>query len=274
MIYDGKRASIEIQNALREQVAKLSSPPSLAVISASSHPSIASFIKIKRKFGEAIGVTVNEFNFPESIGGEQLILEIQKILQEKEYTGAVVQLPLPSSYNVEKILSALPQSLDVDILGKNAWEDFVKHGTNVPPVAGAVAHILNDTKTEIHGKNIVIIGQGRLVGLPVTTWLKHQGVTPHIVDITTSDEVRMKLYKEADIVVTGIGSPHHLRPEYFKNNVILIDAGTSEQSGVLAGDCNPDCATTALVFTPVPGGVGPLTVAHLFKNIVGAACSL
>jgi methylenetetrahydrofolate dehydrogenase (NADP+)/methenyltetrahydrofolate cyclohydrolase len=271
MIYDGRKAAGEIQNELRARVAKLPHTPSLLVISVSSHPSIASFIKIKRKFGEALGVEVNEFNFEETITEVTLLQEITTILGTKSYTGAIIQLPLPPSLNTQTILDAIPVALDVDVLGTDGWNRFVNDGKIVPPVAGAVAHILKDTVSELRGKNVVVIGQGKLVGLPVSTWLAHQGVTPHIIDIDTDEPTRMKLYNEADIVITGIGSPHHLIPEYFKNNVVLIDAGTSEQSGVLSGDCDPRCASTALVFTPVPGGVGPLTVAHLFKNLIEKA---
>ena len=268
MIYNGKEASIRIREALKESVALLKQSPSLAVISASSHPSIASFIAIKKKFGEAIGAHVVEYAYEESIGEASLIEAIQTIADQGIHTGIIVQLPLPSSYSAKKVLDAIPEHLDVDVLGKDSWNMFKHDGTPIPPVAGAVAYIVNDTNIDITNKNIVIIGQGILVGLPVMEWFKHHNVTPHIVDIDTSEEARMEMYKQADIVITGIGVPHHLKKEFFKDGVVLIDAGTSEQSGVIAGDCDPACADIASIMTPVPGGVGPLTVAHLFKNLI------
>ena len=268
MIYDGKKASLEIQMELKNSVEKMTTKPSLAVISIAHHPSITSFIKIKKRFGEAIGVKIDEFNFLESFGEDNLISEIKKISDSKKYNGMIVQLPLPVGYNSEKILNSIPQKLDVDVLGIEAWNTFKNNKFPVPPVAGAVAHILHTTSIDIKTKKVVILGNGKLVGSPVYKWFLHQGVTPTIVDITTSEEIKNKAYKEADIVVSGIGVPHNLKPDYFKNGVVLIDAGTSEQAGVLAGDCDPLCATIASVFTSVPGGVGPLTVAHLFKNIL------
>jgi 5,10-methylene-tetrahydrofolate dehydrogenase/methenyl tetrahydrofolate cyclohydrolase len=130
-----------------------------------------------------------------------------------------------------------------------------------------VAYILNDTTTSLVNKKVVIVGRGKLVGEPVAIWFKQQGAEPILIDINTPLEDRMVAYKEADIVVSGIGKPHHLKKEFFKSGVILIDAGTSEQAGVLAGDFDPSCSEIASIITPVPGGVGPLTVACLFRNI-------
>ncbi len=267
MIYDGKKASLVLQEQIKKKVSELKQKPTFAIISVSTHPSIASFIKIKRKFAEAIGVAINEYNFPESFGEENLISEIQNIINKKENTSLIIQLPLPSSYNTKRVLDTIPKDLDADVLGKDAWESFIKNNNPVPPVAGAVAYILKDTNTDIKNKKIVIIGQGILVGLPVTEWFRHQGAHPDIIDINTDEKTKIKLYKEADIVISGIGKPHYLKKEFFKEGVIIIDAGTSEQAGVLAGDCDLSCEEVASVITPVPGGVGPLTVAFLFKNI-------
>ncbi|MCF7843782.1 bifunctional 5,10-methylenetetrahydrofolate dehydrogenase/5,10-methenyltetrahydrofolate cyclohydrolase [Candidatus Gracilibacteria bacterium] len=268
MIYDGKKASLILQDKLREHVVLLTQVPKLAVISISTHPSIASFIKIKRKFADAIGVNMKEYDFPESFGEENLIKEIQILINSNQFTGIIVQLPLPSSYNTQRILDTIPKKLDVDVLGKEALESFKANCNPIPPVAEAVAHILNYTNTDISNKKIVIIGNGKLVGSPVYTWFSHQNLRPDIVDINTNENLKLKLYKEADIVISGVGIPHHLKPEFFKRGVILIDAGTSEQLGVFTGDCDPTCADVASIITPVPGGVGPLTVAHLFKNVV------
>lgn len=271
MIYDGKKASLFIQSQLQERVQALSCPPKLAVLSIATHPSIVSFIKIKRRFAEAIGIIMEEYDFDESVNESELIQKIKELSKTNEYAGIVVQLPLPKTFNTQSVLDALPEDLDVDVLSSFAWKTFMTTQKPIPPVAEAIAYILHDTHTNLAHKKVVIIGQGKLVGLPVTAWFTHQGITPEIITIDTDEITRLKLYKEGDIVISGIGIPHHLKPEYFKEGVILIDAGTSEQSGVLAGDCDPRCADSASVFTPVPGGVGPLTVAFLFYNVVTSA---
>lgn len=271
MLYDGRSEAKKLQALLRERVDALTTPPSLAVIAVATHPAITSFISIKKKFGEAIGVSVEEFYYEASTGEEKLVEEIKKIIESKKHTGIIIQLPLPSLYDTQKILDTLPSELDVDILGKAAWHTFATKGAPLPPVAGAIAHVLNSITTELPHKNIVVVGQGRLVGLPTTLWCQHQSITPTIIDITTPEDTRKVLYKNADIVISGIGVPHHLHPDYFSPGVVLIDAGTSEQAGVLAGDCDPRCESVASVMTPVPGGIGPLTVAYLFINLLERA---
>jgi 5,10-methylene-tetrahydrofolate dehydrogenase/methenyl tetrahydrofolate cyclohydrolase len=274
MIYNGKQASLLIQEKLKARIVDLPKKPSLAVFSIAEHPSITSFIKIKRTFGEAIGVKIDEYSYDATFGEASLIQKIDDISLSGNNTGIIVQLPLPASYNTQRILDTIPEHLDVDILGARAWKLFADTNTIIPPVAGAVAHILQDMKLELSGKKIVVIGNGILVGKPVSTWFKNKHTNVTVLDVNTPENVRKQFYKEADVVVTGIGSPHHLKKEFFKEGVVLIDAGTSEQAGVLAGDCDPACAEVASIFTPVPGGVGPLTVACLFENVVSKAETL
>lgn len=271
MIYNGKEASLALREKLKTRVTTLTQQPSLAVFSIAEHPSITSFIKIKRTFGETIGVKIDEYSYDASFGEAELIKKIDDVSLSGNYTGIIVQLPLPASYNTQRILDTIPERLDVDVLGARAWKLFSDTNTILPPVAGAVAHILQDRQIELSGKKITVIGNGILVGKPVSTWFKNKHANVTVLDINTPENVRKQFYKEADIVVTGIGSPHHLKKEFFKEGVVLIDAGTSEQVGVLAGDCDPECAEIASVFTPVPGGVGPLTVACLFENVVKKA---
>ncbi len=271
MIYSGKLASQEMQLKLKARIAKLARSPVLAIISVAEHPSIQSFIKIKRKYAEEIGVTIREFNFKEESDESALVVHIEGLAKSGEYDGIIVQLPLPAHYDVKRVLDAVPVSLDVDVLSTQANTSFIEQGSPLPTVVGAVAHILKTTETNLIGKRVVVVGRGKLVGIPVAVWLRHQQVEPSIIDTETDPMLRVQLLQEADIVISGSGVPHLLTPEDVKPGVILIDAGTSEQAGVLAGDCDPRCADTAGVFTPVPGGVGPLTVAYLFDNLVSAA---
>lgn len=268
MIYNGKEASLAIQELLKAQLSTTSHKPVLVILSASTHKSVLSFIAIKKRFAEALGVRVHEYTFEESVSEETLTEAVIQAGNENGVRGIVAQLPLPPHIHVENILNAIPKHLDVDVLGENAWGVFCSNEGLTPPVAKAVEHILADTHTNIHGKNIVVIGQGRLVGAPVTQLLRNCGATPHIIDINTRDANKRELLANADIVISGIGVPHSFTKDMFKSGVVLIDAGTSEQFGKLAGDFHPECADVASVFTPVPGGVGPMTVAGLFENLV------
>jgi methylenetetrahydrofolate dehydrogenase (NADP+)/methenyltetrahydrofolate cyclohydrolase len=132
-------------------------------------------------------------------------------------------------------------------------------------VAGAVAEVLERHHVDVTGKKTVVVGAGKLVGKPVASMLAEMGAE---VSVVTSTEGSLEELKTADIVVLGAGSPGFVKPDMLKEGVVLIDAGTSESNGKLAGDADPSCAEVASVFTPVPGGIGPLAVAMIFKNLL------
>jgi 5,10-methylene-tetrahydrofolate dehydrogenase/methenyl tetrahydrofolate cyclohydrolase len=157
---------------------------------------------------------------------------------------------------------------DADVLSSSAREKFEREDPDalLPPVVAAIAEIFDTYTVVTKGKRAVVIGSGFLVGAPVATWLKQQGA--EVVVLTSRSENVPEVLRTADIIVSGAGSPHLIKPEMLKEAVVLIDAGTSESGGVLAGDADPACATRCSLFTPVPGGVGPLAVAMLFENAV------
>jgi 5,10-methylene-tetrahydrofolate dehydrogenase/methenyl tetrahydrofolate cyclohydrolase len=165
----------------------------------------------------------------------------------------LVQLPHPQA---DALLAQIPPDKDVDALGLAPKV--------LAPVAGAVKEILARSDIEVRGKKAIVVGEGRLVGKPISRMLRDMGAE---VSVVTLEQGSLAELKDADIVVSGAGSPHLIQPEMLKPGVILIDAGTSESGGRMVGDCDPACADAASVFTPVPGGVGPVAVAMLFKNL-------
>lgn len=185
-----------------------------------------------------------------------------------EADAVIVQLPLPPDMNERAVLDAIPLAADADVLSHAAYERFLKDepGALLPPVVCAVAEILERAGVTVGGKRALVIGNGRLVGAPVQAWLAREGAEVSV--LTREDfDTKHSALKEADIVVSGAGSPHLITPDLLTPGVVLIDAGTSESNGAIVGDFDPDCAEVASVFTPVPGGVGPVAVACLFKNV-------
>ncbi len=137
------------------------------------------------------------------------------------------------------------------------------------PVVGAIKEICDEVDVKIRGKKVLIIGHGRLVGAPSAVWFKQQGG-----DVMVLDEPTLNLgdfTMDADIIVCGVGSAWLVKPEMIKKGVVIFDAGTSEEGGIVVGDADPRCEDIASVFTPVPGGIGPITVAMIFKNLLGLA---
>lgn len=240
MIVDGKKISEEIIVALEKERANFG-PLSLAVISEGEDAATESFIKIKSRVAARLHVEVRRF----------IPAQIQEALL---CDGIIVQLPIP---NADSLLAAIPPEKDVDAITDG--ERIVR-----PPVAEAVSEIFVREKVAVAGKNAVVVGAGKLVGAPVTELLKYLGAR---VQVITKNQGDLADLKGADIIVLGAGEPGLVVPDMLSQGVILIDAGTSEASGRLAGDADPACANVASIFTPVPGGIGPIAVAMIFKNL-------
>ncbi len=221
-----------------------------------------SYLSIKKARATEAGVVLEVVELEADATTEAVIAEVQK-----EGAGAViVQLPLPPSIDTARVLNAIPVEKDADVLSDEAYARFETgvEGAPAPPVVGAVKEILERAQVDIHGKNVLIVGEGRLVGKPVAAWFRLQHIEPVVINET--DDIGLHA-PQADIIVSGAGSAHLITPEMLKEGVVLIDAGASESHGVLAGDAMPSCADVASVFTPVPGGVGPIAVACLFRNV-------
>jgi len=165
----------------------------------------------------------------------------------------------------------IPIEKDADVLSSVAREEFrnATVGALLPPIVAAVVEIFKNTKVKPLGKKAVVLGTGFLVGAPVATWLTQQGADVTVLNSKSAD--LSAALRAADIVVSGAGSPHLIKPDMLKQGVVLIDAGTSESSGEIVGDADPACAPKCSLFTPVPGGLGPIAVACLFGNAVTLA---
>ena len=245
--------------------------PRLAVVVVGKDPVVQKFIMQKRKTAVHIGVDFRVFPFEETIAASVLRMRVAEIVHEKKNNGVIIQLPLPQSIGKQHMLNAIIPQKDVDVLSSRAIGNVVVNaGTIISPVAGAIKALFDEYDIAYAGKRIVIMGAGALVGKPVALWLLRERVGYSLVTEDTPDA--LQLLKEADIIISGIGKPKFITGEMVKEGVITIDAGTSESQGKLAGDIDFNSVSLkASYITPVPGGVGPVTVAMLFKNLVELA---
>jgi len=267
MIIDGKKIAEEIKNSLKKEIAILGKEMRLDVIQVGENEVSEKFINIKKKIGEEIGVKVLVHRFSDVVSEEDLLQTIREISLREETSGVIIQLPLPKNFNTQKVLDSVPVEKDVDFLSSQAKEKFKSVKSKIlPPVVGAVRDILENKKISLENKKIIVIGKGKLVGEPVSNWLKNLNAEVEAVDAETKNI--FEIIKNADIIISGAGAPGLIKPEMIKNGVVIIDASTSELHGKLAGDADPLCAEKCSVFTPVPGGVGPITVVELFKNLM------
>jgi methylenetetrahydrofolate dehydrogenase (NADP+) / methenyltetrahydrofolate cyclohydrolase len=226
------------------------------------------FIRIKTRTAERLGIEIACQQYTDNIDTETACQRVSKVCNSG-YDGVIVQLPLPIGLDAQKILDRVPMDKDIDVLSTENYNLFKNNQTNmIPPVAAAVWEILQSTQTDWYHKNILIIGHGDLVGRPVSDLLSREGVIHTIVDHVTPRDEFLREVRDAEVIISGTGVPHLITPEMISHGVILIDAGTSEQSGELVGDIHPGCADVAGCMTPVPGGAGPVTVACVYKNLM------
>lgn len=270
MIVDGKKLAEEIKLSLKKEVLDLGKKIRLAIVKVGSDAVTEKFLSRKNKFAKDVGVDVKVYEFPEQISTNQLRKEISKAVHAEKNSGIIVQLPLPKHINTDYILDALPPNKDPDVLSSKSVGLFVSGRSKIlPPVVGAVNHILATYSVQLTAKNTVVVGSGRLVGKPVAIWLVNQGATASVLNSKSRDISYFT--KKADIVVSGVGKPAIITTDMVSDGVVAIDCGIAESNGMLVGDFDLGVAKQASLFTPVPGGVGPLAVAMLFSNLVELA---
>lgn len=264
---NGREIKDKIKNELCSQIKKGNNHPHLAIISVGDNPIVRSFVGLKKKFAEDIDVIVTEEIFPLDVTLAQILKKIGELNNNIEINGIIIQLPLPETIDTNKVLNSIALEKDVDVLSQKSNEQFKYQPASMtmPPVIAAIAQICRDNKLVIRGQKVLILGSGRLVGAPAEVWFKREGGEVVVVDRSVSN--LSEHTRDADIIVCGTGVPAIITPEMVKQGVILFDAGASEEGGVIVGDVDQACEEKSSMFTPVPGGIGPITVAMIFRNL-------
>lgn len=272
-IIDGRKIKDEILEEIKKGVLDLPFQPFFCDILVGNDPASLQYVRMKAKIAESVGIKFRTAEFPESITTEELIEEIENLNNVPYMCGIIVQLPLPenSSLDKNKILNAISPALDVDCLGEYNNERFYNNTGNVSyPTALACIKLLDSINLNLKDKNIVVLGQGKLVGLPVTHLLRSRGLNVTIINSKTEDTDL--ILKDSDIIISAIGHGKFITGDMIKEGVVIIDAGTSEENGSVVGDVDFDSVKDKVSFiTPTPGGVGPVTVAMLLENVFNVA---
>lgn len=270
-LIDGKKISKDILEDIRSEVKKLDFTPVFCDVLVGNDLASLKYVELKKKKALDLGIKFYDANFDKNITTEDLLKEIEKINNIPNISGIIVQLPLPSHINSKKVLDSINPKLDVDCLGEELSSKFYNGDLFLsPPTALACVYLLDSLNIDLKNKNILIIGEGKLVGKPLANILKHKNLNFNTINSRTENKERF--IKEADIIISGVGKGNIISGDMVKNEVIVIDAGTSEEDSVLVGDFDFDSVSQKVSFiTPVPGGVGPVTVAMLFSNVLKVA---
>ena len=266
MIIDGREIAADILASTRKRIAPLGRELIVRAIVMDPTGATESYLRIKSARAADAGMKMEIVQ----VAIDATTEEVMGAVSAPGADGVIVQLPLPETVTASLILDEIPIMKDADVLSRDAYENFVyrKPDALLPPVTAAIKEVIERTQTEVKGRRAVILGSGRLVGQPAAVWLEEMGAD--IVVLTRSSESLAEL-QNADILILGAGSPHLVKPGMLKKGVVIIDAGTSESNGAIVGDADPACAEMASVFTPVPGGMGPIAVACLFQNVAELA---
>lgn len=264
-VINGRKIANDILKKLTLAWPKMKRAPSLGIIVVGEDPSSLSFIKEKGAAAIKIGIDYQIYRFPHKVSETRLIKAINKLL--KKHSAWIVQLPLPKYISAHAVLNAIPFEKDPDMLSTHSWMHLLSGASLVPPCVAAAREIIRQHKIKLKGKHVAIIGFGRLVGQPIALWMSQQKAKVSVVNEHTKDAKR--IMRAADIIVSGVGKAKLIKGSDIKKGAVLLDFGFAKRNGKISGDVDfLSAVKKAKYITPVPGGMGPLTVAMLMKNIV------
>ena len=272
MIIDGKAISTQIKEELRDKVAELKKSGKvikLAVIQVGSDPASSVYVRNKKKACEFIGIESLSYELEEAVSQEELLELIEKLNEREDVNGILVQLPLPSHIDEDQVIKAISPKKDVDgFHPENVGYLNIGQKGFVSCTPAGIIELLNRSGIEITGKECVVIGRSNIVGKPMAALLLRENGTVTIAHSKTKD--LKQVAGRADILIVAIGKPQFINEEYVKEGAVVIDVGIHrDESNHLCGDVDYErVKEKAYAITPVPGGVGPMTIAMLMHNCV------
>lgn len=277
-ILDGKKIADGIKEELKKEVLSLKKRgivPGLAVIMVGSDPASQIYVNSKKKTARELGIDSTVFQLDENASEKELLEIIDKVNGDKKVHGVLVQLPLPKHINEERIINQIYLKNDVDCFHpENLGKVIIGTATVYPCTPMGIIELIKRSDIEIAGKDAVVIGRSNIVGKPTAIMLMEQNATVTICHSKTKD---LSFYtKNADILISAVGRPGLITADMVKEGAVVIDVGINRMpDGKLTGDVDFEAVkNVASVISPVPGGVGPMTIAMLMKNTVEAAKKL
>lgn len=268
-IIDGKKISLEIKERLREEVRLMEVKPKLVVISVGDDPASEVYVRQKEKCAKYIGLEYQHLHY-DTILEDALIMEIERLNSDQNVNGIIVQLPLPKGLDSTKIVNMISPSKDVDGLTYiNSGRLLNNEDTLVSCTPKGIMALLEHENINLEGMNAVVLGRSILVGKPMMNLLINANATVTLCHSKTRDIE--KITRKADLLVVAIGKKHFVNREMVRRGAVVIDVGINRVDGKLYGDVDYENVFDKVKkITPVPGGVGPMTVVMLMQNVIEA----
>jgi methylenetetrahydrofolate dehydrogenase (NADP+)/methenyltetrahydrofolate cyclohydrolase len=269
-IIDGKALSVKVLNEVRKKVKQSKETPGLAIVLVGNNPASEIYVGAKEKTCNSIGVNCERYNLDESVSEDELLKLVDELNQNKKIHGFIVQLPLPKHIDENLIIDSILPHKDVDGFTPVNLGNLVNdNNLLLPATACACLELIKSTGAEIKGKNAVVVGRSNIVGKPTALLLLKENATVTICHSKTKNLTEHT--KNADILVVAVGKPRMIKKNMVKPGAIVIDVGINRTPSGLVGDVDfENVKEVAGYITPVPGGVGPMTIAMLLDNTLKA----
>lgn len=264
-IMDGKNLSNIIKDDLRKEISMYVQTPILAVITIGDDEASKVYVNNKRKSCEQVGISFMHFDYLSEVKESVVINKIKELNKDVSVNGIIVQLPISDHFNVDKIINTIDVSKDVDgLTNESKIRRMNNKSSLIPCTTKGILELLDYYKINIESKRVVVVGRSELVGTPTYQECLKRNATVTICHSKTID--LGSITKEADILIVATGHKYLIDKNMIKEGCVIIDIGISRDNGKLYGDVNPNVSDKCSYLTPVPGGVGPMTVVMLLKN--------
>lgn len=272
LILDGKKCATTIKSELKVRVSALAKQPGLGTILVGDDPGSHAYVSGKHRDCAEVGIDSMRIDLPQTASQKDLLSAISDLNSAPECTGYIVQLPLPAHIDTNKILEAIDPDKDADGLHpSNLGKLVLGQSAPRPCTPRAIVELLERNEIYLAGKDVTVIGRGVTVGRPLSLLLSQREVNATVTLVHTGTKDLAAHTRRADIVIAALGKAHFLHAAMVKPGVVAIDVGITRTADGLQGDLHPDIDSVAAAYSPMPGGVGPMTRAMLLQNLVEIA---
>lgn len=272
LILDGKKCASTIKSELQSRVSALKEKPGLGTILVGDDPGSHSYVSGKHRDCSEVGIQSIRIDLPSSATQKDVLAAVRDLNNATECTGYIVQLPLPLQIDSHAILEAIDPTKDADGLHPvNLGKLVLGQKAPQPCTPRAIVELMSRHEISLAGKDVTIIGRGITVGRPLSLLLASRDINATVTVVHTGTKDLTAHTKRADVIVAALGKPHFLHAAMVKPGVVAIDVGITRTESGLIGDLHSDIATVASAYSPMPGGVGPMTRAMLLHNVVELA---
>ena len=269
MIIDGRKSALILKNQIATEIKQSNKVLGLGTILVGDDPGSVAYVEGKHKDCAEVGINSIKVNLPSSASENEIINAINELNKNPKCTGFIVQLPLPKSVDVQKVLAQIDPKKDADGLHPiNLGNLVLAKNSIIPCTPKAILSLLREYKVNLLEAKVLIIGRGTTVGRPLSILLSQKSVNATVTLAHTATKNLSDLILDSDIIIAAIGNANFLKPEMVKPGVVVIDVGITRTINGLVGDVDPKVAEKASVFSPMPGGVGPMTRAMLMSNLI------